>query len=132
MEEKYKKWDNFINQLMIGVTTAQNRCDYFLFEDLDPNEPYDLLFVRVSLLANNFTKCNVKCAPYPNPFKFIRFKLKEKNLKLCFHARTRWFVTRRVHTCTKNERVELIELLAEKCDIHPEEIEQIYKEYYNK
>lgn len=132
MEKQYKRWDNFINQFMIGVTTAQNRCDYFLFADLDPNEPYDLLFVRISLLANNFTKCYVKCAPYPNPFKFIRFKLKEPKLKLCLHARTRWFVERKVHTCTKSERVELIEFLAKKCNIHPEEILQIYKEYYSK
>ena len=117
---------------MISVTTAQNKFDYFLLEDLDPNEPCDLLFVRVSLLANEFTKCNVKCAPYPNPFKFIKFKLKERKLKLCPHARTQWFVERKAHTCTKSERKTLLELLANKCNIKIEEIPQIYKEYYSK
>lgn len=132
MKNKYQEWDNFIYQLMICIASAQSKYDYFLLNDLDAKEPYDLLFTRLSILSGDLTKSHVYCEPYPNPFKFIPFKFKERKLKICPHETTKKFINKTVHVCGKDERAELIETVAKDCNINPEDIQTIYKEYYTR
>lgn len=126
--EQQDKWDNFIYQLMIGIKTAQDKYKYFFLQDLNPKDSYDLFFIRASLIVSHFTKCNIRYAPHPNLFTFIRLKIKEPELKICLHKS----LMRQAHICTKAERKELIDFLIEKCEITSEDIPLIYKEYYSK
>ena len=134
-EKTYKKWDSFVNDLIISLISAQDRYNLFLLDDLDPKSYYDLLFTHVAILANNFIeKCELYTEPYPRLFKYLRFKLKEPLIHRLPHDRIRWFVdyTYRYHICKSEERQALINELTDRRNITCEEIELIYKEYYAK
>ena len=130
--EQCKKWDNFIHEMLICTSTAQKRFKYFILSDLDPNEPYDLFFFKMSLFSNTFIRSCKLYGYFTNIFKFLKFKYKERKVH-----KAPWKVMLSTpndytHICSKEERVELIEEIAKKHDIHPEEIPMIYKEYYTK
>ena len=54
--DKYKKWDSFIHEMLIYAVTAQKKFRYIVLDNLDPNEPYDLFFFKINLFANTFVK----------------------------------------------------------------------------
>ena len=130
MEEKYSKWDNFMYQLIVCQTTAQKQYKYFIIMDARPHEVYDLLFHRAAMYANQFTDCKVYCYPH-NFFRFIKFKWLEHQAHYPMYKARKYINSSSTHLCTYAERVQLIEELAKKCDINPEDLTTLYKEYYN-
>lgn len=130
--DKYKKWDSFIHEMLIYAVTAQKKFRYIVLDNLDPNEPYDLFFFKINLFANTFVKGCKLYGCFLNIFKYFKFKCKEQKVckvpaKIIFFAPNDF-----THICSREERVQLIEEVAKKYNIHPEDIATIYKEYYSK
>lgn len=82
------------------------------------------------MYANQFTDCKVYCYPH-NFFRFIKFKWLERQARYPMFEARRHINSNSTHLCTYAERVQLIEELAKKCDINPEDLTTLYKEYYN-
>lgn len=130
-EPEYNKWDEFIADLMFSILNAQGKFKYFVLTELNHKEPYDLLFFAVSHRANQFNGCELFCYP-KNFIKFLLFKRKERAARYISRDAKAALHMERTHICNSRERVELIEELALKNNIHIEEIPQIYKEYYSR
>lgn len=130
MEEKYKKWDNFIAQLMICQVTAQKQYKYFMIMDVKSDDVYDLIFHRVAIYASQFTNCKIYCDPY-NFFRFIKFKWREHQARYPIFKTRRYINSNCTYLCSWTERVQLIKELAKNCDVDTEDLSTLYKEYYN-
>lgn len=130
-EQKYKNWDKFIAELMLCHIAAQNRYKYFMIMDIDPKDVYDLLFHRIAIYANQFTKCKVYTSPY-HFFKFLLFKLKERQAHYPFLNARRYINSSYTHLCSHAERIKLIEEVAEQNNFNLEDLPLLYKEYYSR
>lgn len=130
-DKKYNKWDEFVADMMYALLCAQSKVQFFVLTELDSKETYDLLFYAIAQRANQFVGCQLLCYP-SNLFKFWLFKRKEHSAKyLTFKAR-KAFHTTRLYVSDREDRVELIEQIAEKHQINPEDLASLYKEYYSK
>jgi hypothetical protein len=43
-EEEYRKWDDFINELMVSLITAERKYKYFILLEINEDSYFDLLF----------------------------------------------------------------------------------------
>ena len=132
MEEKFKQWDEYIHEMLICITTAQKKYNHFILADLKPKEPYDLFFFRLSFIANTFVK---KCKIYgyvDGFFNYFLFKMKEHQLRKIPYEVMFRMPSDDIHICSREERIMLIEEIAKKHNVKPEDIATIYKEYYSR
>lgn len=132
MNETYKKWDNYIGGLVYCSIAAQSKFEYFLLSELDSNDIYDLLYVKIALIARDLTKCWLYADPHEKLFKYLKFKLKAKKLQRLPHHDQQDISNFKVHVCDHEERMELLKSVAESSEISLDEIPKIYKEYYTK
>ena len=98
--------------------------------DFDPNNPYDKLFYRLSEFANTFI---ADCKLYVNTkniFLFIKFKFHERKARYC--SKYQKILNKSItHLCSSEERINLLDEIAKKCNMKPDEIQQLYDEYYS-
>ena len=133
MEDQYKEWDKYLSNLMICLCSAQEKFQYFVIDDVDSHDPYDLLFHRASMLVNQVStnKCIV-CCNAKNIFKYLRFKWKERTAHFVPIKARRRKLMPTVHYCSRAERAYIMDKVAEACGMNPAEISKIYQEYYSK
>ena len=132
MDETYSRWDRYIHHLMVNIVEKQKNCEYFILGDLDPKDPYDLFFFRLSHLTTSLVKSCTVYGYISGIIKRIIFKIKEPSLRMVpFHVLEQ-MPSNRIIVINKTERKQLIETIGEQHEVRPEEIELIYKEYYAK
>lgn len=128
--ETYKRWDKFIADLTACMINAQTKYKNFIMLEINAKEIYDLFFFHIAFHTSIILKdSNIYCNT-PNYFKYLFFKIKEKNAKYISLKRARILQKTTGHLCPKLERINLIKEVAARNNIDLKEIPLIYKEYY--
>ena len=141
MNRRSLKWDKFVHSLLICIVTAQRKYKYFVVGKLDPNNPQDLLFFRLTTIAATFVKTCTVYGYVPglkrtHGVKFTalhQIKLSDAPFGQAVpYEVMELFGTNDVHVCTATERTQLIEKVAEQCEMDINDIPTLYKEYYSR
>lgn len=133
MNKRNIQWDKFIHETLIHIVTAERQYDYFILQQLDSKNIYDLLFTRLALIAATFVrKTHVYAEPYGKLFKFLKFKWKERPLRRLPLSCAEYLASSTAHNCNAEERKMLLTEVAKNYDITEEEMIKIYEEYYSK
>lgn len=130
MENKFNIWDKFVGHMILCVASAEEKYKYFIIDNVDGNDIYDLFFFRIAYISSTFAKnCNVYCFSR-KLFGFIKFKFKEQKARSIPMRVINLMPNKNIHICSKTERTDLLEEVAARYDLALEDIKDIYREYY--